>query len=125
MQPANLSLDPMASLWSTNPGGSPNSGSNYFSQPASASPDQNAGTNSNVQNRTNDNNFDINSGYYTSPPQNSGQKTDQSPSFAQTTTGDGNSSNGGGGDTFMGAGTPGPGGVGLGGWKFTVMDGNK
>ena len=98
MQPANLSLDPMASLWSTNPGpnGSPNPNSNYFSQPSSSnSPDQTVGS---AQTSSASN-------FYASP-----RPPNQSISQKD---GDG----GGAGDTFMGASTPG-----AGMWKWTGMD---
>ena len=111
MQPANLSLDPMASLWSSD--GTPSN--NYFTQSNSSAspPDQPAGTNSSAQSRQNNSAFGMNSAFYASPQQNPNQGP---PKQSQ-------GQDGGAGDTFMGAGTPGPGGMGLGGWKFTVMDG--
>jgi len=117
MQPANLSLDPMASLWSS--GGSP-SNNNFFSQSnvSASPPDQSAGTSSSAQSRQNDSTFGISSTFYASPQQNPNQGPGQTSKQSQ-------GQDGGAGDTFMGAGTPGPGGVGLGGWKWTVMDGSK
>ncbi|KAK5087514.1 hypothetical protein LTR24_006631 [Lithohypha guttulata] len=117
MQPANLSLDPMASLWSS--GGSP-SNNNFFSQSnaAASPPDQSAGTGSSAQSRQNDSTFGMSSTFYASPQQNPNQGPGQTSKQSQ-------GQDGGAGDTFMGAGTPGPGGVGLGGWKWTVMDGSK
>jgi len=119
MQPANLSLDPMASLWSS--GGSPQS-NNYFPQPSSSAspPDQSAGTVSSGQSRGNDSSFGMGSNFYASPQQNQG--SGQVPKQHQSQN---DGQDGGAGDTFMGASTPGPGGVGLGGWKWTVMDGSK
>lgn len=112
MQPANLHLDPMASLWSS--GGSPNS-NNYFSQPSSGSPgDQTAGTNSTGQSRPSEGSYDMGGNFYASPQQ-SGSANAQNQAGNDT----------GAGDTFMGASTPGPGGVGIGGWKWTVLDGKQ
>lgn len=82
-------------------------------------PDQSASTGSNGQSR-NDSSFGMGSNFYGSPQQNQG--SGQLPKQRQS---QGESQDGGAGDTFMGASTPGPGGVGLGGWKWTVMDGSK
>lgn len=123
MQPPNLSLDPMASLWSS--GGSPSS-NNYFSQPGSSTspPDQAASSNSSGPA---DGGFGMGtrSTFYNSPQQN--PKQNQGPGGLpkqHQNQGEGQD-DGGAGNTFMGASTPGPGGVGLGGWKWTVMDGSK
>lgn len=110
MQPANLHLDPMANLWSSS--GSPNS-NNYFSQPSSGSPgDQTAGTTSSGQSRPSDGSYDMSGNFYASPQQNGQAQTQAGPDA-------------GAGDTFMGASTPGPSGVGIGGWKWTVLDGKQ
>ncbi|KAK5948287.1 hypothetical protein OHC33_010721 [Knufia fluminis] len=115
MAPANLSLDPMASLWSS--GGSPSN--NNFS------PDQSVGTNSNAQSRANDSSFGMGGSFYASPQQNQNQsQSGQIPGSKQSPAQEGQEGAGAAGDTFMGAGTPGAGGMGLNGWKWTAMSGN-
>lgn len=98
MQPANLHLDPMANLWSTN-----SNSNNFFSQNPTASPEQNTGSTSTAAS------YDMNNNYFTGAPPGQTQ--------AETTTGGVASDAGNAGDTFMGASTP--------GWKWTVMDGQK
>jgi len=126
MQPANLSLDPMASLWST--GASPNNNNNnwFSTSNPSASPPNDQGTNSSAQSRPNEGNPWA-EGFYTSPQQNQGgQMLKQGAAQGQAAQ-EGAGVGVGTGDAFMGAITPGPGGMGFGGgwWKSTVMDENK
>lgn len=95
MQPANLHLDPMANLWSTN-----SNNNNFYSQNPTASPEQNTGSISSAAS------YDANSNYFANLQQ--GQSQPETAA-AGVTNDAGNA-----GDTFMGASTP--------GWKWTVMD---
>lgn len=119
MQPANMSLDPMAALWSDS--GSPNN-TNYFQTTTPASPDQTR-SNSNGANTgrsQQDSNIGMAYGLYSdsqSNQSNQGQANGQNGSTAI-----GGEDFRGAGDTFMGANTP---GLGTAGWKWTVMDGAK
>jgi len=105
MQP-NLSLDPAANLWSSNP-----PGNNLFAQ--AGSPE--AGNNNSA--------FDMNSNFY--PTQNIGNVMDmgkQDGSMLTASTSNDNASNNGGGQVFMG-GEETPGGVPN--WKWTAMSDKK
>lgn len=99
MQPANLHLDPMANLWSTN-----SNNNNFYSQNPTASPEQNTGSTSSAAS------YDINNNYFAGSQQ-------AQPQADTTANGDVTSDTGNAGDTFMGASTP--------GWKWTVMDDTK
>lgn len=113
MRPNNAYTDPMASLWSD--GGSPNNNSYFPRNTASGSPNQTSNSNPPTRMNTNDSQFSMSGGYYASPNQQHGQNQVSGSMNPPDNTN-------GGGDTFMGASTPGPGGVGMGGWKWNVMD---
>lgn len=128
MQPANLSLDPMMALWSS--GGSPGS-ANYYQPPSSGSPEQAISTSSgpNTSRSQPDANFSMTHVLFPNTQTSQANQSSSSGNNQSRNENNGGDStegtSGGGGDTFMGASTPGPGGVGLGSWKWTVMDGRK
>lgn len=122
MQPSNPYTDPMASLWSDT--GSPSNNNNgYFASPNQTSNGSHASTGMN----TNESSYNAGGGYYGSPNQQGNQMLAQSNSggvggVGSGDIGAGGGGGGGGGDIFMGASTPGPTGIGIGGWKWGAMD---
>ena len=123
MQPANLSLDPMASLWPSN--GSPNS-NNYFQSQISASPDQNSSSSSTANAGKNhaDTNLAMSQALLPNSqagPVNLGPNGNQNSRESHTAgVGVGVSNEGEAGDTFMGASTPGTITNGFRGWWSVV-----
>lgn len=111
MRPNNAYTDPMASLWSD--GGSPGNNNYFVRNTSSVSDGQNSSSNPPSRMNTGENGqFGMGGGYYSGSNQQNSAGGGMNPP-------DGTN---GGGDTFMGASTPGPGGVGMGGWKWNVMD---
>lgn len=119
MQPANLSLDPAASLWSNT---SPNN--NLFTQ--TSSPENTAGESSFGMASTGSTFFPQNIGSMMSGStpdltKSEGGPSQQMPNLSTTSTAtpNGNSA----GEVFMGVQSPQPGGVPS--WKWTVMSEKK
>ena len=105
MQP-NLSLDPMASLWSNE---STSSSNNYFSPPLSGS-----GTDqSSASVQKSESNFGGNGNYFSG----------SNPNLTASTTQGGTNSTEQAGNTFMGANSPGQGATGS--WKWMAFENNK
>jgi hypothetical protein len=120
MQPANLSLDPAASLWSTN---SPTNNNNLFTQ--TSSPDNTNGDSSFGMPSTGSSFYpqSISGVMSGSTPEIS--KTDsvgqQMPNLSANSTAVSNDSSAG--EVFMGVQSPQPGGIPS--WKWTVMSDQK
>lgn len=108
-------LDPASNLWSTT---SPTN-TNMFAQQTPSSDTSSAHPNSK------DSNFGMNNNFFAQPGNMTAESGQQDNKQQGNPGNNGNNMNGDGGDTFMGVQTPGPNGVGLGGWKWTVMSGDK
>lgn len=117
--PTNLSLDPASNLWPT----TSSSGSNMFTQQTPSSD----ASSTNPPTTTNDANFSMNTNFFAQNGSGVGPdlpKQDVVPQ--QDSNGNvGANMNSDGGDTFMGVQAPGSSGIGINGWKWTVMSGEK
>lgn len=119
MRPTNAYTDPMATLWSD--GGSPGN-NNYFPRTtSSASPIQTSSSNGPSRMNTADAQFSMSGPYYSPGQQVTSTSTQNNGNGAMNPP----DTNSGGGDTFMGASTPGGGGFGLGRWNWGGMDSTK